>query len=140
LDRFEGHNRAGSGLFFILMTFSCLDFKNYAYAVKILPSKESWNYYHLEDFCNAVCQHSHYTGIRNPGTITIRRTFRMLCANTRTAWKQGILELLPSGGNFERNVPTLALHGINGKSAGNYHAMNEESTQGRGFLQELPAY
>jgi hypothetical protein len=27
LDRFEGRNRAGSGLFFILMTFSCLNFK-----------------------------------------------------------------------------------------------------------------
>jgi hypothetical protein len=27
-DRFEGRNRAGSGLFFILMTFSCLNFKN----------------------------------------------------------------------------------------------------------------
>jgi hypothetical protein len=27
LDRFEGHYRAGSGLFFILMTFSCLNVK-----------------------------------------------------------------------------------------------------------------
>jgi hypothetical protein len=27
LDRFEGHYRAGSGLFFILMTFSCLNLK-----------------------------------------------------------------------------------------------------------------
>jgi hypothetical protein len=27
LDSFEGHFRAGSGLFFILMTFSCLNFK-----------------------------------------------------------------------------------------------------------------
>jgi hypothetical protein len=27
LDRFEGHYRAGSGLFFILMMFSCLNFK-----------------------------------------------------------------------------------------------------------------
>jgi hypothetical protein len=27
LDRFEGRDRAGSGLFFILMTFSCLNFK-----------------------------------------------------------------------------------------------------------------
>jgi hypothetical protein len=27
LDRFEGRNRAGAGLFFILMTFSCLNFK-----------------------------------------------------------------------------------------------------------------
>jgi hypothetical protein len=28
LDRFEGRNRAWSGLFFFLMTFSCLNFKN----------------------------------------------------------------------------------------------------------------
>jgi hypothetical protein len=27
LDRFEGHYGAGSGLFFSLMTFSCLNFK-----------------------------------------------------------------------------------------------------------------
>jgi hypothetical protein len=27
LERFEGHYRAGSGLFLILMTFSCLNFK-----------------------------------------------------------------------------------------------------------------
>jgi hypothetical protein len=27
LDRFEGHNMARSGLFFILMTFSCINFK-----------------------------------------------------------------------------------------------------------------
>jgi hypothetical protein len=27
LDSFEGRNRAGAGLFFILMTFSCLNFK-----------------------------------------------------------------------------------------------------------------
>jgi hypothetical protein len=27
VNRFEGHYRAGSGLFFILMTFSCLNFK-----------------------------------------------------------------------------------------------------------------
>jgi hypothetical protein len=27
LDRFEGRYRAGPGLFFILMTFSCLNFK-----------------------------------------------------------------------------------------------------------------
>jgi hypothetical protein len=26
LDRFEGRKRAGAGLFFILMTFSCLNF------------------------------------------------------------------------------------------------------------------
>jgi hypothetical protein len=84
LDRFEGRNRAGAGLFFILMTFSCL---NYAYAVKILPSKESWNCYHPEDFWNAVRQHSHNTRVKNPGVVTIRRTFGMRCANTRTTWE-----------------------------------------------------
>jgi hypothetical protein len=57
LDRFEGCYRAGSGLFFILMMFSFK--KNYAYAVKILPS------------------------IRNPGLITIRRIFRLRTANNR---------------------------------------------------------
>jgi hypothetical protein len=59
LDRFEGRNRAGPGLFFIVMTFSCLNFKkNYAYAVKILTSKESRTCYHPEDFSSADCQHS----------------------------------------------------------------------------------
>jgi hypothetical protein len=37
-------------------------------------------------------------------------------------------------------VPTLALHGINGESAGNYHLINEESTGGRGFCRELPPH
>jgi hypothetical protein len=88
LDRCEGRNRAGAGLFFLLMTFSCINFKkNYAYAVKILPSKESWNCYHPEDFWNAVRQHSHNTIVKNPGIVTIRRAFGMRCANTRTTWE-----------------------------------------------------
>jgi hypothetical protein len=37
---------------------------------------------------------------------------------------------LPSGGYLERNVPTLALHGINRDSAGNYHLIDEEFTIG----------
>jgi hypothetical protein len=37
-------------------------------------------------------------------------------------------------------VPALALHGINGESAGNYHLIDEESTGGRGFCRELPAH
>jgi hypothetical protein len=37
--------------------------------------------------------------------------------------KEVILELLPSEGHLERDVPTLALHGINGDSAGNYHLL-----------------
>jgi hypothetical protein len=40
---------------------------------------------------------------------------------------------------LECDVPTLALHGINGESAGNYHLMNEEYFEGRGFRWELPA-
>jgi hypothetical protein len=38
LDRFEGRNRAGPGLFFILMTFSCLNFKKFCLCGKD-PSK-----------------------------------------------------------------------------------------------------
>jgi hypothetical protein len=37
-------------------------------------------------------------------------------------------------------VPTLALHGINGESAGNYQLIDEESIQGRGFHRKLPVY
>jgi hypothetical protein len=62
-----------------------------------------------------MCQHSHYTGVKDPGIVTIRR-------------------------KFGRDVPTLALRGINGESAGNYHLINEESTRGRGFHQKMPAY
>jgi hypothetical protein len=62
-----------------------------------------------------MCQHSHYTGVRNPRIVTIRR-------------------------KFERGVLTLALHGKNGESAGNCHLMDEESTGGGGFHRELPAY
>jgi hypothetical protein len=41
---------------------------------------------------------------------------------------------------LESDVLTLALHGINGESARNYHLINEESTGGRGFRRELPAH
>jgi hypothetical protein len=37
-------------------------------------------------------------------------------------------------------VPTFALHGINGDSAGNYCLIDEESTQGREFHRELSAH
>jgi hypothetical protein len=33
-----------------------------------------------------------------------------------------------------------SLHGINRESAGNYQLIDKESTQGRGFHRELPAY
>jgi hypothetical protein len=41
---------------------------------------------------------------------------------------------------LECEAPTLALHGINRESAGNYQLMDEESTRRRGFHRELPAY
>jgi hypothetical protein len=37
-------------------------------------------------------------------------------------------------------VPTLAQHGINRESAGNYQLIEEESTRGRGFHRELPVH
>jgi hypothetical protein len=37
-------------------------------------------------------------------------------------------------------APTLALHGINRESAGNYQLIDEESTRGRGFYRELPVH
>jgi hypothetical protein len=48
--------------------------------------------------------------------------------------------LLPSGGSLECDVPTLALHGINRESAGNYQLIDKESTRGRGFHQELQVH
>jgi hypothetical protein len=47
---------------------------------------------------------------------------------------------LSSGGSLERDEPTLTQLGIKGEYAGNYHLMDEESTGGREFRQELPAY
>jgi hypothetical protein len=41
---------------------------------------------------------------------------------------------------LECGVPTLALHGINRESAGNYQLIDEESTRGRGFHRELPVH
>jgi hypothetical protein len=66
--------------------------------------------------------------------------------------------LLPSGGFFVSGLPTLAFHGINSDSAGNYQLIDMESTvrmgfpqgitqlrdkkstRGRGFQREIPAY
>jgi hypothetical protein len=59
-----------------------------------------------------MCQHSHYTGVRNPGIVT----------------------------NWRKFGTQYALHSLNVESTGNYHLMNKESTLGREFLQELPAY
>jgi hypothetical protein len=36
--------------------------------------------------------------------------------------------IVTSGGFFVRGLPTLALHGINSDSAGNYQLIDEEST------------
>jgi hypothetical protein len=58
LDRYEVLNRVGSGIFFLLMTFSHLNVKKYASAVKILLSNESWNWYSPEDFSSANCLYS----------------------------------------------------------------------------------
>jgi hypothetical protein len=41
--------------------------------------------------------------------------------------------LLPFGGFFFRGLPTLALHGINSDSAGNYQLKDVESTLRMGF-------
>jgi hypothetical protein len=43
--------------------------------------------------------------------------------------------LFPTGGFFIQDVPKLALHEMNGDSAGNYHLMDEEWL----FHGELPA-
>jgi hypothetical protein len=39
-----------------------------------------------------------------------------------------------------RDMKKLALHGINGHSAGNYQLMDEESAEGMGVRQELPVH
>jgi hypothetical protein len=73
------------------MKFSCLNFFKFAFAVKILQSKD-------------------------PDIVTIRRT-------------------------LDCRVPTLALHGINSVSAGNYKLMDTESTGGMVFsARNLPAH
>jgi hypothetical protein len=58
--------------------------------------------------------------------------------------------MLPSGGFFIRDMPTLTIHRINGdllgistswiRTARNYQLRDEESTRERGFRRELPAY
>jgi hypothetical protein len=79
---------------------------------------------------------------RNPGIVTIRRTFGMRCANTRTIQEKEILESLPSRGRLECDVPTLALHGS--KESWNrshpeddYTAMCQHS-HCRGYMGILP--
>jgi hypothetical protein len=47
------------------------------------------------------------------------------------------MELLPSGGLFERDMLTLALQGITGDSAGNYNLMDEETTGGMVIPPEI---
>jgi hypothetical protein len=41
---------------------------------------------------------------------------------------------------MECNTPTLALHGINRESAGNYQLKDKESTRGKGFPRESPVH
>jgi hypothetical protein len=50
-----------------------------------------------------------------------------------------MLKLLPFGGFFICELPTLALHGINDDSAGNYCLMDKESTGEMVIPRELPA-
>jgi hypothetical protein len=64
--------------------------------------------------------------------------FKKICLGGKDPSEKGILALLPSGGLLESDLPTLALHRINGESAGNYHLRDEESTEERGFRRELP--
>jgi hypothetical protein len=51
----------------------------------------------------------------------------------------GLLELLPSGGFFERYVPKLGLHGIKGYSAWNHYLRNEKSSKGMVILPGIIA-
>jgi hypothetical protein len=41
---------------------------------------------------------------------------------------------------MECDVPTLARHGINRESAGNYQLIDKESIRGRGFPRESPVH
>jgi hypothetical protein len=78
-------------------------------------------------------QHLHYTGVMNPGIVTIRRKFRKRCANTHTSWDRwGICRELPP---HKQGIPSEE-----GGSAVNYQLIDKESTRGRGFHRELPAY
>jgi hypothetical protein len=52
-----------------------------------------------------------------------------ICFGGKDLSELRILELLSSGGFFVRELPTLALNGINDDSARNYHLM-EEFTRG----------
>jgi hypothetical protein len=54
--------------------------------------------------------------------------FKTLCLCGKDPSESGILDLLPSGGFFVRGLSSLALHGINSDSAGNYQLIDEEST------------
>jgi hypothetical protein len=84
------------------MMFSHLNLKTYAFAVRILHIKESWNCYHPEDFSSANCPPS-------TATVTgITTGYTVICRE------------LPAHGR--------GIHRKNGYSAGNYQLMDEEST------------
>jgi hypothetical protein len=55
---------------------------------------------------------------------------KKICLRCKDPSESGTLDLLPSGGFFVLKQPTLALHGINGDSVGNYQLMDRESTGG----------
>jgi hypothetical protein len=82
-----------------------------------------------------MCQHSHYKGVRNPGTITIRKTFGALCANTRTTYVEYIGILAGITTSWVKNPPE------EWDSAGNYYQLiDNEFLRGRGFQWESPVY
>jgi hypothetical protein len=55
---------------------------------------------------------------------------KKICVGGKDPSELGILVLLRSGGLLEYDVPTLALHRINGDSAGNHHLIDEVYTGG----------
>jgi hypothetical protein len=56
--------------------------------------------------------------------------FLKICFIGKDPSEYGIRTLLPSGGIFESDVPTLPLHELNSDFANNYYLMDEESTKG----------
>jgi hypothetical protein len=66
--------------------------------------------------------------------------FKKLCLGNKDPLEKRILELLPCGGFFISELPTLAIHWINGDSAVNFHLMNEESTGGMVVPRGIRSY
>jgi hypothetical protein len=109
---------------------------------------ESWNRYHPEDVWNTMCQHSHYTGVMNPGIITIRRKFGTLCANTRTTWyKWGICQELPphkQGIHRRKGIPPthlLVFRSVRSKLAENpSNSNNSRISSFKSYILTIPTF